>query len=111
MEIFKSTKPADWPCNNREAKLETIYKLVDQFRKEPNYKNKELLFAAIDATDINEINELGRVRLCDYEIALINELSLAALLMNCYSLKVYLYGHIARYARMHKMLLNICLYK
>ena len=110
MEITKVTKPADWPCNNREAHLETIYQLVEQFRNEPNYKNKELLFAAIDATDINEINDLGRVRLCDYEIALINELSLAALLMNCYSLKVYLYGHIERYARMHKMLYKMSFY-
>ena len=107
MEITEVSKPLDWPINNREANLENIHKLVEQFRKEPNYKNKELLFAVIDATDINEINELGLVRLCDYEIALINELAFAATLMNCYSLKVYLYGHIARYARMHKMLLNM----
>lgn len=104
METTKVKKPADWPINHREANLERIHKFAQRFKTHPNYENKELLFAAIDATDISEINELGLARLCDYEIALINELAIGATLMNCYSLKVYLYGHIARYARMNKML-------
>lgn len=58
-------------------------------------------------TDINSINEMGIVHICDYEIALINELYILATVHNCVSLKDYLYGHIARYTRLHKMLYNM----
>lgn len=107
MDIETVSKPSNWPQNNRESNLENIYNFFQVFLKEPNYKNKELLFALLNVTDINSINELGAVHICDYETALINELYLQATVHNCVSLKAYLYGHIARYTRLHKMLCNM----
>lgn len=107
MEMSLVEKPVDWPQNNRERNLENIYSSFQVFLKEPSYKNKELLFALLNVTDINSINEMGIVHICDYEIALINELYFLATVHNCVSLKAYLYGHIARYTRLHKMLYNM----
>ncbi len=107
MDITTVSKPSNWPQNNRESNLESIYNCFHAFLNDPNYKNKELLFALLNVTDINSINELGLVHICDYEIALINELYLQATVHNCVSLKAYLYGHIARYTRLHKMFYNM----
>lgn len=107
MDIEKVGKPNNWPQNNREMNLENIYTFFQKFIKSPNYENKELLFALLDTTDINSINEMGVVHICDYEIALINQLYMLATLHNCVALKSYLYGHIARYTQMHKMLYNM----
>ena len=107
MDIATVSKPSNWPQNNREINLENIYNCFQLFLKEPNYKNKELLFSLLNVTDINSINEMGLVHICDYEIALINELYLLATMHNCVSLKSYLYGHIARYTQLHKMLYNM----
>lgn len=74
MNMETVSKPSDWPQNNRERNLENIYSSFQVFLNEPNYKNKELLFALLNVTDINSINEMGIVHICDYEIALINEL-------------------------------------
>ena len=104
MDIVKVCKPDDWPRNNREINIEDIFNAATQFYLDPSYVNKEKLFALIDPTDINEINELGEVRICDYEIALINQIYQYGTLMNCVSLKAYLYGHIGRYTRFHIML-------
>lgn len=104
MDIVKVCKPDDWPRNNREINIEDILNAATQFYLDPSYVNKEKLFALIDPTDINEINELGEVRICDYEIALINQIYQYGTLMNCVSLKAYLYGHIGRYTRFHIML-------
>ena len=104
MDNIKSHKPDDWPHNNREINIEEIYNATVRFHADPSYVNKEKLFALIDKTDLNEINELGEVHICDYEISLINKIYQYGIIMNCVSLKAYLYGHVARYTRFHAML-------
>ena len=76
MEILKIKKPTDWPRNNREINLDIIYEKVQNFIKSPNYKNKEVLFTLLDPTEMNELNEMGEIHICDYEIALMNEIIL-----------------------------------
>lgn len=107
MEYKKVEKPSDWGKNNREINLDIIYKQVQNFIENPTYLNKELLFSTLNATDMNEINELGEVHICDYEIALMNALYETAICLNCSSLKTYLYGHISRYTRFYRMFRNM----
>ncbi len=97
-------KPKDWPCNNREATLEMIYNAVQRFIATPDYKNREALFTILNPTDINEIDERGLVAFREYEVALINELYTIGMFTNCQSLKIYLYGHIARFTRLFKFI-------
>lgn len=92
MEIQTVEKPADWPRNNGEANLELVLRTVDKFKKDPSYKNKELLLSLIDVTDPNEFDERGLVVYSEYESAVINKLYLDAMLLGCQSLKLYLYG-------------------
>lgn len=107
MEICSIEKPSDWPRNNRETNLDIIYEQVQNLIESPNYKIKEVLFSLLDPTEMNEINEMGEVHICDYEIALMNELYQIAISINCVSLKSYLYGHISRYTRLHRMYRNM----
>lgn len=97
-------KPSDWPCNNREATLDMIYNAMQKFIANPDYKNREALFTILNPTDINEIDERGLIAFREYEVALINELYTIAVVTNCQSLKVYLYGHIARFTRLFKFI-------
>ena len=69
MEILKIKKPTDWPRNNRETNLDIIYQQVQNFIESPHYKTKEVLFTLLDSTEMNEINEMGEVHICDYEIS------------------------------------------
>ena len=104
MEIQTVEKPADWPRNNGEANLELVLRTVDKFKKDPSYKNKELLLSLIDVTDPNEFDERGLVVYSEYESAVINKLYLDAMLLGCQSLKLYLYGYVARKAREYKFI-------
>ncbi len=100
-------KPDGWPVSNREAILEEIYLVLEQFIKEPTYKNKELLFSLINHNDINEMNSLGCFRITQYEVALINTIYVYANIIHCESIKIYLYRFLANTARMQKMLFYI----
>ena len=106
-QFVKVDKPNDWPQNQREANLMNVLDAVEAFTKQPNYKNKEILYALINQVDLNEINEFGLFRITDYEVAIINQLYFDATLINCESLKIYLYAHIARLTRTHKMIYNM----
>ena len=106
-QFVKVDKPNDWPQNQREANLMNVLDAVEAFTKQPNYKNKEILHALINQVDLNEINEFGLFRNTDYEVAIINQLYFDATLINCESLKIYLYAHIARLTRTHKMIYNM----
>ena len=74
MDFKTVDKPEDWPRNNRETNLDLILQAVENFKKEPSYKNKELLFSLIDITDLNEVDERGVVVFSEYETAVINKL-------------------------------------
>lgn len=103
VSVDEVEKPIDWPQNNREAKLETIKNCIDDFIKEPNYKNKEVLVSLVDINNLNEVNEFGLMRVTDYEVALINEIYIEATIINLDIIKVYLYGLIERTGRMYRI--------
>ena len=107
MEINVVEKPVDWPCNNGEVNLDLIIQAVDKLKNEPNYKNKERLLSLLDVTDLNEIDERGLINYSDYEVALLNHLYREATFLGCTSLKLYLYGYIARKTLIYKTLNNM----
>ena len=104
MDFKTVDKPEDWPRNNRETNLDLILQAVENFKKEPSYKNKELLFSLIDITDLNEVDERGVIVFSEYETAVINKLYFEAQFLGCYSLKMYLYGYVTRRAREYKFI-------
>lgn len=104
MKISTIKKPQDWPQNNREAHLTNILNVCEKFINEPSFYHKELLFSLIDTSDMNEINDIGLVRLTSYECAILNQLYYYASTTCCFDLKMYLYAHIARYTQQHVML-------
>lgn len=80
----------DWPQNNREAHLTNILNVCEKFINEPSFYHKELLFSLIDTSDMNEINDIGLVRLTSYECAILNQLYYYASITCCFDLKMYL---------------------
>lgn len=36
--LENDSKPKDWPVNNRDIKLEYVYRVVEQYRDTLNYK-------------------------------------------------------------------------
>lgn len=106
-ENINVEKPDDWPQNQREANLSNILKATEDFYSSPSYKTKEIMASLINQTDLNELNELGLFRITSYEVAILNQLYFLATVINFDSLKVYLFGHIARFARMHKSIYNM----
>ena len=52
--LDSESKPKDWPVNDREIKLETVFKAVEKFRDEPSYKTREVMLALINEHDLNQ---------------------------------------------------------
>ena len=96
-------KPFDWPKNQREAKLSNIKNAIENFQKNPNYGNKEVLLSLISELDPNQYDGFGLCRITEYEVALINTLYLYATAMNLYGLKIYLYKEITETTRNFNM--------
>lgn len=98
------TKPDDWPANAIECQLENIQTQVEKFKKNPNYKNKEILISLITNYDLNQMSMIGLVRTTEYEVACINSLFFDANILQLNALKAYLYELIGNKTRMQKMI-------
>lgn len=102
-QIINTTKPQDWPENNRELRISTILEEVQIYEKNPNYKNKEKLLSLVKYNDLNERNDLGLYRITEYEIYLINKLYILGKKLNFNGLIMYLYENIISMTRQYKM--------
>ena len=49
-----SIKPTDWPKTYKEARLSRVLEYIGIFKKDPSYKNKEILFGLVNQSDLNE---------------------------------------------------------
>lgn len=101
--LDSENKPEDWPVNAREAKLEAVYRAVEQYKDNPNYKNKEVLLALLNEHDLNQRSYLGEVRVSDYEAQLTNILYLMGAMYNINSLKTLIYEIVGDTTRFQKM--------
>ncbi len=96
-------KPERWPANAREQQLERVFNAVEEFRKNPSYKTKEVVLALVNSHDYNQFSQLGLVRITDYEVSMINTLYLWGMFCCINSLKTFLYELISDATAMHKM--------
>lgn len=96
-------KPEGWPANAIECQLENIQMQLDEFMRNPSYKNKEVLVSLVSDYDLNQRSMLGLFRTTDYEVACINDLFMWAYLINFNTLKTYLYELIGNKTRMQKI--------
>lgn len=102
--ITIKNKPDDWPANDIECQLENIKNQIEEFKKNPNYKNKEVLVSLVSDYDLNQRSAIGLFRTTEYEVAIINSLFMEAYLLQLNSLKVYLYELVSCKTRMQKIL-------
>ncbi len=100
----RAEKPNDWPVNGFEADLDNIMQAYDDFIKNPGYRTREILISLYSNYDLNEIGGLGKYRVTEYEVSLINTLYLGAMYHQIPSLLCYLYEFVGRRARLQKML-------
>ena len=96
-------KPEKWPANAIECQLENISAQVDRFKKDPSYKNKEVLVSLVTDYDLNQRSMLGLFRTTDYEVARINTLFTEAHFLQLNALKTYLYELVGYKTRMQKI--------
>lgn len=97
-------KPDKWPANAIECQLDNIQKQMEMFKKNPNYKNKEVLISLVNDYDLNQRSAIGLFRTTEYEVAIINSLFVESYLLQFNSLKVYLYELVSLKTRMQKIL-------
>lgn len=103
MQYDAPNKPEDWPSNGREAKLDGIWDLLDDFEKKPSYKTRELLLALVSDNDIRQSTSYGAVRFTEYEVSMINLIYMRAALMQINSVKVFLYDMVTEATRLQKV--------
>lgn len=96
-------KPKDWPANAIECQLDNIHIQIEKFKKEPSYKNKEVLLSLVSDYDLNQRSMLGLLRNTEYEVACINSLFIEAHLHQFNGLKTYLYELVGNKTRMQKI--------
>lgn len=99
-----SDKPEKWPVNFIESHLENIFTAVNEFRKNPNFRNKEVLVSLLSKYDLNQQSTSGIHRTTEYEVCMINSLYLEASFLNLNILKTFLYDLVGQKTRMQKMI-------
>lgn len=92
MSFMSEDRPADWPKNGREDRLDCIWEKLDEFEKNPSYKTREVLLTVVNDSDLNQFTSFGMMRFTEYEAELINLIYVRAAQLQINSVKVYLYN-------------------
>lgn len=96
-------KPEKWPANAREQILDTLCKCVEKFEKNPSYETREILLSLTCEHDLNLNDNLGVVRVTEYEVEILNFLYLMGTVYQISSLKTYIYNIIMQVTRLQKI--------
>lgn len=102
MEVKYPKKPDEWPVNAREYVLDRVLAATEEFIDNPSYITKERVLSWISDYDLNQRSYLGRYRITEYEVSIINTLYFYGAAYNINALKVYLYELIGETARLQK---------
>lgn len=102
MEIKYPEKPEEWPVNAREYVLDRVLAATEEFRERPSYITKERLLSWISDYDLNQRSYLGRYRITEYEVSIINTLYFYGAMSNINALKAYLYELVGETTRLQK---------
>lgn len=103
MSFMSEDRPADWPKNGREDRLDCIWEKLDEFEKNPSYKTREVLLTVVNDSDLNQFTSFGMMRFTEYEAELINLIYVRAAQLQINSVKVYLYNLITEATRLQKI--------
>lgn len=103
MSFDSQERPADWPQNGREFRLDCIWEKLDDFEKHPSYKTREILLALVNDNDVNQFLSYGLMRFTSYEVELINLIYVRAAQMQINSVKVFLYDLVTEATRLQKI--------
>lgn len=103
MSFDSQERPADWPQNGREFRLDCIWEKLDDFEKHPSYKTREILLALVNDNDVNQFLSYGLMRFTGYEVELINLIYVRAAQMQINSVKVFLYDLVTEATRLQKI--------
>lgn len=79
-----------------------MLKATEEFRDNPSYITKERLLSWISDYDLNQRSYLGRYRVTEYEVSIINTLYFYGAMSNINALKAYLYELVGETARLQK---------
>lgn len=101
-------KPKDWPANNHEAKIASVYEYIEKYCNEPTIANKEILISLINQDELNEIDSRGMVRFSKYEYYLLSKIYLKAQMLMFNGIKVFVYRHIIDNIIQHHSISMIC---
>ena len=96
-------KPEKWPANAREQILDTLCECVEEFKKNPSYKTREVLLSLTCEHDLNLNENSGLVRVTEYEVGILNFLYLVGNAYQISSLKTYMYNIITQVTRLQKI--------
>ena len=96
-------KPEKWPANAREQILDTLCECVEEFKKNPSYKTREVLLSLTCEHDLNLNENSGLVRVTEYEVGILNFLYLVGNAYQISSLKTYIYNIITQVTRLQKI--------
>ena len=102
-QIINVEEPEDWPQNNREASLSNVWNYMKKFFENPSFSNKELVLALVVQDELNQSNDIGIVRVTNYEIALMNSIFYMAFITNFSEVKNYLYRMLTRIVSQKKL--------
>ena len=101
-ECVDNEKPDNWPANEHERILETLWKYMKEFKNNPSYKTRERLLSLTSEHDLNQNIGTGWFRVTEYEVCIINSLYLEATACNINSIKTFLYCIVGHITRLHK---------
>lgn len=104
MSMQKLDIPVGWPQNGREQQLDLIMEKIEEFKKKPSYRTREVLLSVVCANDANEIASFGLMRVTDHETDLINRIYLWGEILHINSVKVYMYDLITEATRLQKIM-------
>ena len=98
-----SEKPEKWPANAREQILDKLCEYVEEFKKNPSYKTREILLSLTCEHDLNLNDNSGLVRVTEYEVGILNYLYLVGKAYHISSLITYIYNIITQVTRLQKI--------
>ena len=103
IEYISPDIPDGWPANGREEELQTVLDATKNFDKAPNYTTKEKLISLLNHYDVNQTSTIGKHRITQYEVALLNFLFCWGLNRQLASMSCYLYSIVGSTTRMQKI--------
>ncbi len=103
MEAFYKSiqKPSDWPCNERERRIDALCEAMQKFDSNPCEHTRIELVSLCADYDFNQLSSIGRHEITEYEAIQINTLYFFSYCRNFNTLRASLYNLIDEASLLH----------